>query len=258
MPLQKVAAPIEPAGKVTRGGERLFDRRPAERQLPRRESAVRQRRAGAARGQARRPDCGPAISWCRPGSEAVLETVARQTGVDFTPLRAAAPRGAHETKRLRVAMYQRFGGGNIDEGWTRLTLEQFEFPYTSIFDPEIKKGELNEKYDVLIIPERFAPRRSRASGCRRRPRGRARRRRRRRVRSRRRGRGGRGGNTPPEYRTGLAAEGVKAIREFVQKGGTLVTLNGATAFADRSARHRRSQRARPGRTRRSSGAPDRR
>ena len=37
-------------------------------------------------------------------------------------------------------------------------------------------------------------------------------------------------NTPPEYRTGLATEGVNAIRDFVQKGGTLVTLNGATAF----------------------------
>ena len=42
---------------------------------------------------------------------------------------------------------------------------------------------------------------------------------------------GRGGNTPPEYRTGIGAEGVTAIREFVQKGGTLVTLNAATAFA---------------------------
>ena len=43
------------------------------------------------------------------------------------------------------------------------------------------------------------------------------------------GRGGRG-NIPPEYRTGLATEGVDAIRDFVQKGGTLVTLNAATAF----------------------------
>ena len=55
-------------------------------------------------------------------------------------------------KRQRVAMYQRFGGGNIDEGWTRLVLEQFNFPYTSIFDPEIKAGNLIDKYDVLVIP----------------------------------------------------------------------------------------------------------
>ena len=35
---------------------------------------------------------------------------------------------------------------------------------------------------------------------------------------------------PPEFRTGLGTEGVNAIRDFVRNGGTLVTLNGATAF----------------------------
>ena len=39
-------------------------------------------------------------------------------------------------------MYQRYYGGNMDEGWTRLMLEQFGFPYTSLFDPEIKAGKL--------------------------------------------------------------------------------------------------------------------
>ena len=31
-------------------------------------------------------------------------------------------------------------------------LEQFNFPYKSIFDPEIKAGNLIDKYDVLIFP----------------------------------------------------------------------------------------------------------
>ena len=65
--------------------------------------------------------------------------------MDFTPLRAPVSAGAHDMKRQRVAMYQRYGGGNIDEGWTRLVLEQFSFPYTSIFDPEIKAGNLNRQ-----------------------------------------------------------------------------------------------------------------
>src|SRR5207247_2629142 len=82
------------------------------------------------------------------GSEAVLEAVAKQTGVDFKALPAAVAGGAHDMKRQRVAMYQRFGGGNIDEGWSRLVLEQFHFPYASIFDPEIKAGNLIDKYDV--------------------------------------------------------------------------------------------------------------
>jgi hypothetical protein len=173
------------------------------------------------------------------GSEADFEAIARDTGVDFKPLPAPVTDGVHDTGRLRVAMYQRYGGGNIDEGWTRFVLEEFKFPYKSIFDPEIKAGNLREKYDVLIIPNDTtqtitgeAP----AAGGGRGGRG--------------GGRGGaagetaaapaaaarggegegRGGNTPPEYRTGLGTEGVNAIRDFVQKGGSLVTFNGAAAF----------------------------
>lgn len=37
--------------------------------------------------------------------------------------------------------------------------------------------------------------------------------------------------SPPEYRTGLGAEGVAALRSFVEKGGTLVTLGGSSNFA---------------------------
>jgi len=146
-------------------------------------------------------------------------------------------------------MYQRYGGGNIDEGWTRFVLEEFKFPYKSIFDPEIKAGNLKDKYDVLIIPNdstqaitgEAPPVTAPAAGGGRGGRGGA-------------GggaaegaaappaaqaaaggrgaggEGGRGGPTPPEYRTGLGTQGVNAIREFVQKGGTLVTFNAATAF----------------------------
>ena len=49
-------------------------------------------------------------------------------------------------------MYQRYGGGNMDEGWTRFVLEQCGFPYTSIMDTEIKAGGLEAKYDVIILP----------------------------------------------------------------------------------------------------------
>jgi hypothetical protein len=38
------------------------------------------------------------------------------------------------------------------------------------------------------------------------------------------GAGGRGGGTPPEYRSGFGADGVKMLQAFVQKGGTLVTF----------------------------------
>ena len=39
------------------------------------------------------------------------------------------------------------------------------------------------------------------------------------------------GKMPPEYTGGMGAAGVKALREFVEQGGTLVCLNRASSFA---------------------------
>ena len=36
---------------------------------------------------------------------------------------------------------------------------------------------------------------------------------------------------PPEYRTGIGADGVASLRAFVEKGGTMVTLGSASNFA---------------------------
>ncbi len=225
--LEKLTAPVESPGKVTRGPNgysmdgRLNDSFRALNLLFDKGVAVR---------RVDKPSAGlrPGDFLVPAGSEAVLEAAAKQTGVNFVPLPAAVSAGVHDMKRQRVAMYQRFGGGNIDEGWSRLVLEQFSFPYTSIFDPEIKAGNLNEKYDVLIIPnDSTATITGEAAGAGATAAGRG---------GRGggdgagRGGGGRGGNTPPEYRTGLGTEGVNAIRDFVQKGGSLVTLNAATAF----------------------------
>ena len=49
-------------------------------------------------------------------------------------------------------MYQRYGGGNMDEGWSRLMFEQFNIPVKSLMDAEIRKGDLNASYDAIILP----------------------------------------------------------------------------------------------------------
>lgn len=138
-----------------------------------------------------------------------LQAAARESGVAFT----AAPAGAglREVKRQRIAMYQRYRGGNMDEGWTRLLLEQFGFPYTTVRDEEIKKGGLRERYDVFVLPED-----SIAAITGERPAG---------------ARGPRDEEIPPEYRSGIGKEGTEALAEFVRKGGTLAAFGGAGNFA---------------------------
>ena len=106
-------------------------------------------------------------------------------------------------------MYQRYGGGNMDEGWTRLMFEQFNVPFTSIMDAEIKKGDLSARCDVIVLPADSVP-----AMTGERPQGGGPGRRRRRWRRC----GGGQDNTPPEYRSGFGAEGVKALQAFVAEG----------------------------------------
>ena len=183
---------------------------------------IRQRvRPGSDRGQTGvRPgsDPMPGDFIVSGGSPAVLTAVAAETGVDFAALGGPAPATVQDVPKPRVAMYQRYAGGNMDEGWTRLMFEQFSVPYKSIMDAEIKAGGLEAKYDVIVLPSDAVPamtgERPAAGGGGEGGRG--------------GGRGGGGGGapetTPPEYVSGFGAEGVKALEAFVQKGGTLVTF----------------------------------
>ena len=77
-------------------------------------------------------------------------------------------------------------------------------PFSSLMDAEVRDGKLLAKYDTIIIPDQ--PRAAILNGYR-------------------------AGAMPPEYTGGLGAEGVRALREFVEQGGTLVCLNRASDFA---------------------------
>ena len=147
----------------------------------------------------------------------VVAEVARQTGVDFIATDLPSTEILNDVSTPRIGMYQRYGGGNMEEGWTRLVFEQFNFPYASVMDAEMRTGNLNASYDVLVFPDDSWAAITGLPGTGGGERG-----------------GGRGGNTPPDYRSGIGTEGVQAIRDFVENGGTVVAMGGATDFAIRA------------------------
>jgi len=151
----------------------------------------------------------PGDFWVESAPDALVARIAEQTGVDLQAMDVDGGDAAPAATRRRIAMYQRFYGGNIDEGWTRWLLEDFAFPYTSLFDPELKAGDLNRKYDVIIIPEDDVET----------------------LTGNRRDRPGPEQDYPPEYRSGFGDEGVKALEAFVEAGGTLVTFGEAGDLA---------------------------
>lgn len=137
----------------------------------------------------------------------VLNQVAQQTGVNFNALNGDVSGNSAPINRQRIAMYQRYLGGNMDEGWSRLLLENFKFPYATIMDKELKAGELNKKYDVIILPDDTNVRMT-GEGWKDFSRGHP-------------------DSYPPEYRTGFGQQGINALKAFVENGGTLLTFGQA-------------------------------
>jgi hypothetical protein len=146
---------------------------------------------------------------------AEVSEIAASTGVDFRALAGDVTSISHPMERLRIGMYQRYYGGNMDEGWTRLMLEDFAFPYTTLMDADVLEGNLNRKYDVIILP---SDSKMMMMGVM----------------------DGAGGgeysryldpsSVPPDYRSGFGSEGVEALEAFVKAGGTLVTFAEAGAL----------------------------
>jgi len=134
---------------------------------------------------------------------------------DVSPLRAP-----------RVGIYKSYLP-SMDEGWTRWLLEQFEFPYTSIYDNDIRQGKLEARFDVIVIPDQSVA--VLVEGHRRRepgePAGIGRE-----ARPADRERSFLQGPVPDEFTGGIGTAGVANLRAFVMGGGTLVTLNSASNF----------------------------
>jgi len=134
-----------------------------------------------------------------------LEEIARDLGVSFSAAEAPPPGVPDEPKQPirapRVALYQPWTGGNIDEGWTRWVLEEYEFPYTTVHNADLRAGGLRRKFDAIILPDQ-APREIVDGNL--------------------------GAAIRPEYRGGIGDIGVDSLQRFVSEGGTLIALGAAS------------------------------
>jgi hypothetical protein len=133
-----------------------------------------------------------------------LDAVAADLGLPIRTATFGLAAGSTNLKAPRIGMYSPWTGGNMDEGWTRWVLEQYDFGQTTLHNADIRAGKLREKFDAIILPDQ-APRAIVE--------------------------GATGQNVRPEYRGGIGDEGVAALREFVAQGGTLITLGNASGLA---------------------------
>ena len=160
----------------------------------------------------------PAGTWFIPAGAAadrVVNEAAKNLGVTFAAANMK-PASAQQVKPLRVALVDRYGG-SMPTGWTRLVMEQFEVPYTLVYPQELDKGNLNSKYDVIVLTSGMVSEAG-AGG---------------------RGGGGFGGSpdtmlTPAQYRNRLGAitptTTVPQLKAFMEAGGRVITIGSSIAL----------------------------
>jgi hypothetical protein len=97
--------------------------------------------------------------------------------------------------QARLGMYQLWGS-SMDEGWTRLVFDNFQIPYTSVRDADIRSGNLN--YETIILPSDSE--REILSGLN-------------------------ANRYPIEISGGIGEAGAENLKKFVENGGTLVCFD---------------------------------
>lgn len=140
------------------------------------------------------------------GTKAQLAAIPRFIGdlaVRLTALEERPRIHLYRLKPARLGIYQSWTA-NIDEGWTRWVLEQFEFSFHQVKDQDMRNGQLNRWLDVIIIPS---------------------------LSDRSIVQGNSVETMPIEFCGGIGEQGVKHLRDFVQRGGTLIAMNRAADFA---------------------------
>jgi hypothetical protein len=138
----------------------------------------------------------------------LLEEIVATTGVDAIGIDGRLDVPTVSQRQPKVGVYASWQA-NIDEGWVRWILERYEFPYTTLHDADIKQGSLHDRFDAIILPHQDPkvidagiPEKNKYDE-----------------------------KYPPEYIGGLGPVGAEALREFVERGGTLIALDQAGDYA---------------------------
>ena len=121
----------------------------------------------------------------------------------LTSVPAGQPYTRVPLSKKRVAVFQPWVP-SMDEGWTRLVLETFKIPYTTVHNADVRSGGLRSRFDSLLIPS---------------------------IEEKTLRDGYAADETEPDYVGGLGPEGLDALRAFVRDGGRLVCLDASCEYA---------------------------
>ncbi len=165
---------------------------PADGGLPGRaaDAAVRRHRAHAAAADGDRGGggAGAGFAWRSPPR------------LRLHRIRYTAPPALSGRRAPRIGVYKGWAE-TMPTGWTRWVLDQHGIRYDTLHNADIRRGDLNRRYDVILFQDQSA----------------------RQIME-----GNREGSMPPGFTGGIGEEGLVALRNFVERGGRIVAVESAT------------------------------
>ena len=155
-----------------------------------------------------------------PADMAPVRAAVEEFGLTAAALASAPSVPMHDADVPRVAIYSSWGGTQ-EIGWVRFTFDKFGIPFDLIYKERLKKGNLKNDYDVIVMPTQnagraavFAPPAARPVSYKKTEKYKFL---------------GMYGETD-DMTGGMGSEGVEAFQRFLDAGGTLVTMGNAVRF----------------------------
>jgi hypothetical protein len=146
-----------------------------------------------------------------------ISALAKELSLKFIALESKPDISALELTPIHIGLYKSWVA-NMDEGYTRWLFEQYEFPFENIYDADVKAGDLNGRFNVIVLPSEPNARPMSTD-----------------IREERAIKnilnGYASGAVPPQYTGGISEAGVENLRQFVERGGTLVCVGTSSLFA---------------------------
>ena len=151
---------------------------------------------------------GAKVSWAEDGAVVVsgvareaVDAVGKSLGVKFLAQETVAA-NLKPIRAPRIGLYKSHLG-NMDEGWTRFVLEQYDFSYTTLRNQDLKTKDLS-LFDIILFADETEER----------------------ILN-----GHLAGTMPPEFVGGVGVDGAARLRLFVEQGGWVMAWDAAADFA---------------------------
>lgn len=138
----------------------------------------------------------------KEGANNLISELAKDLGLTFSGIQQKPSVKLYQLQQPKVGIYKSWIA-NMDEGWTRWLLDQYEFVYDTLHDEDLRSKDLSQ-YHAILIPDQDPQRILH----------------------------GHMPNTMPDQFTGgVGLEGALALDHYVSKGGSLITFDEASDFA---------------------------